>query len=111
MVSRRYTDAEIAQIKRDAAVAGYREGEQRGVELVKQSGRVMAEARKLIDLIDLKYPVAGVTVSFALAERIIGGLRSPGTCTRLAGELQAILDDANARYAWTLEEAEDEIAE
>jgi hypothetical protein len=103
--------AEFERIKRQEYCRGVREGKRRTQRLTKQVSRVNHELLKLVNVIDVKYPVAGVTITFAMADRIISGLKSPGACWRLAGELQNIVKDCNCELGAALAKWENEMTE
>jgi hypothetical protein len=103
--------AEFERIKKQQFCKGVRAGERRTKRLVKKVSRVNRELLGLVNLIDLQYPVTGVTISFAMADRIIKGLKSPKACKRLAGELQNIVKNCNCELGALLAQWENELRE
>jgi hypothetical protein len=58
--------------------------------------QVNAHLLDLVRVLDEEHPLCGVVIPFDFAERIVKALRSPGPQRRIAGELQAVIDQTSA---------------
>lgn len=103
------TEQELAAIKRHAFWDGVREGQQRNMEMLKSCATTMRHGADLIGLIDFHYPIEGVMISSAFTERLIQHLKV-SRCTKMARDLQILLDETNLRAAAERQKAADEIA-
>jgi len=110
----RITKAEVAKIKQQAFCDGIREGERRVLDLRTQMQKTNIHLLKLLNLVDVKYPVAGVTISFAFAQRLIKVLRHRGAWNvrrREAKELENLVDHANCELNQAMADWENEIGD
>jgi hypothetical protein len=106
-------DRELQQARRRAFCEGVREGERRTRELITNLTTTNQHLLKLVNLIDLKYPVSGITVSFGFAEQLIRTLRgrNPIACAKLADQVESIVDGCNCELGSDLAAMERELVE
>ena len=107
----RITKADLEKLRQAAFSNGVCEGERRTQDLRKQMQKTNLHLLKLLQMVDVKYPLAGVTITFPMAEQVIKGLRSRRSCRKLAGQLQRIVDYCNCEVAGKVADWDNEVKE